>query len=327
MRNLEELYRVALSGANFRIVQIPHPSLRAYAQNIDGHSALLVAGKLSEGRQIKDARGFTVKIDRESNNPTITIVSDKPGSSSLFLAFVDFILEHVAPIPAGPGALDEFARAVQEFHNFTARRAGRLSLDEVRGLVAELWLLRHLCKSGVPSPTAVASWRGPYATRGIGTLDFVFSNGICVEVKSARQPAISIYVSSPEQLVSRDTPVYLSVLPIEEVPIASPQGITLRELVRELEQIFALESPGDIDVFRRGLAMLSLDLEDDYYEQWKFQPGTFQCFEVRTNFPGIKLEAIDPGVVKINYSLLLSALAEFEVELDSVVSEIVVGNV
>ena len=327
MRRLEELYKVALSGANYRIVQIVHPHLRVYAQNLDGRAALLVAGKLPEGRVIKDAKGFTVKSDRESSKPSVTITSDKLGASPLFLAFVDFILGHAESATDSDAALEALAKAVQEFHNFTARRSGRLSLDEIRGLIAELCFLRGLFKAGIPQSIAVSSWRGPYATKGIGTLDFVFADGVCVEVKSARQPAISIHVSSPEQLIPRDTPVFLAVLPIEEVPSSSPHGFTLPELISDLESVIASEDEAYVDLFRRGTTVLGLDITDEYYEQWMFQPGEFQAYEVGDNFPGIRADAIDPGVVKVSYSLMLSSLTSFETSFDSIIVRVADGSV
>lgn len=315
-RSLEESFDAVLGGHNFQIIQFPHPVLRVYAQNADGHAALLISGLIPEAFRIPDGKGYTVKLDRSYPNQSIALIHEKRGTSDLFLMFASFILQYVRLNAGSSDGIEAVALAVREFNLFSSRRTGRLSMDEIRGLFAELFFLQKCFAAGFDQETALNAWRGPYASRGDGLIDFVFPNGRGIEIKSSQQPPIAIHVASPEQLTPRETPIFLAVVPIEEVTVQQANGLTLLALIEQIENGIKAGNSRNLDIFRAGLAALGLDTQDEYYDQWRFLPGGIQFFEVGDGFPTLSSEHIPSGVIKVSFSLLISVLKDFKTETE-----------
>ena len=311
-----------LAGENHQVIKIRHPWLTAFAQNDDGHAALLIRASLRPDQIVPDGRGFVVKTQRDSSHDYISISAREAGAPAMFLRLVDYLLERTGAATSLDGSIASLIRAIEEFKRFSSRHGGRLSAEEIRGLTAELLLLRRFLSTGVPADLVLTAWKGPFAGDGVGIHDFTFASGRGIEVKSTHQPALEVRVSSSQQLVPSAEQLDLLVLPIEELPTSSSKGVQFRELLRDTADVIRETSSTAYFTWERAMGALGLDIEDEFYDGWRFEPGRWIRYVIREGFPYLLPSALPPGLVKISYSLELQHLSGFEASYDDLIEEL-----
>lgn len=308
-----DAFASALAGQNERVVLLPHPRVTFLAQNFSGKAALVARISLKPDQVVPDGKGFTVATDRSGSDDFVRIASIEAGTSLLFLKLVDYVLERTAEARDADEAAVLFVSAVEEFKRFAQRKAGRLSEEEIRGLVAELLLLKHL-HAGDEERTwdVFHSWGGPF-----GALhDFEFAAGNAIEVKSTHRPPSEIRISVPAQARPVPDGLDLVVLPLEKVAPGADADVVFHDLVAEVGAIAASYGGDVADLWESALNALGLDLSDEFYGQWRFLRGDWLRFFVTEDFPAILDADIPPAVVKVSYSLRLDGLSDFSASFD-----------
>lgn len=310
---VRDAFELALASANERVISLPHPSGRFLVQNYYGRPALVARVSLVPEQTPEGGRGYFVSTQKKEGESFVRVVSDDHGITLIFLKLVDYVLERTAVAKSH----DEFARlmtaAIEEFRSFSQRRSGRLSEDEIRGLVAELSMVLRL-HSGDDSRTwaIFQAWGGPF-----GSLrDFEFPDGRSLEIKSTHRATKEIRVSSDQQLRPSGDGLELAVLPLERVSSDSVDTVSFVEIV---QKVSALAAKAGSEVARLWDDMqnaLSLDISDEYYERWTFEVGAWELFEVRDEFPVVDDKSLSPGLIKIAYSIQLDSLTEFAVNFE-----------
>ena len=182
-----------------------------------------------------------------------------------------------------------------------------LSVEEQRGLVGELFVLRELINVIGPE-AAVEAWTGPSGT----AKDFELRS-VCIEVKSKRSAAKpSVRISSEDQLA--DVAGARLFLRIADVASAiKPQGQTLHDHVKETENLFEPASSA-FDTWEGAIASVGYETTQDYEElRWKIVDA--KSYEVVDGFPRIETP-LTQGVQAVKYSIALDACAPFEVRGD-----------
>lgn len=304
-----EAFAAALGGKNERVVQIAHPHVVFLAQNYGGRPALVAKVALEPNQILRDGRGFAVAVNRSGPDSFVRITSAETGINLVFLKLVDLILERTAEADDAAEAVALLVGAIDEFRRFAGRRPGRLSEEEIRGLVAELLMLRHIHgRVGERTWDVFHSWGGPFGAAH----DFEFAEGNAIEVKSTHRPPTEIRISSPSQTEPLPDGLELIVLPLEKVEPGADAEIVFVDLVADVGAV-ARAHGGDVaELWAAALEALGLDLTDEYYDEWRFARGPWLRYMVREDFPRIKESDVPHGVVKVGYSLRLSALASFE---------------
>jgi hypothetical protein len=308
-----EAFASALGGKNERVVLLPHPRITFLAQNFNGKAALVARISLRLDQVVSDGKGFTVATDRSGSDDFVRIASIEVGASLLFLKLVDYVLERTADASDADEAAALLVTAVDEFRRFSQRKAGRLSEEEIRGLVAEILLLKHL-HAGDKERTwdVFHSWGGPF-----GALhDFEFAAGNAIEVKSTHRPPSEIRISVPAQARAVPDGLDLVVLPLEKVAPGADADVVFHDLIAEVGVIAASHGGDVADLWESALTALGLDVSDEFYGQWRFLRGEWLRFVVTDDFPGIREADISPAVIKVSYSLRLDALSDFTASFD-----------
>lgn len=311
--DLEQHFVKVLADQNYRIIQLPHPWLKVFAQNFDSHAALLFEADIPEDLFVSDGRGFIVKTERRATENYVRITSNSPGISGIFVKFAEFILDKTSDVNSTEQSISALPAAIAEFKRFFGRRSGRLTHEEVQGLFAELFLILNFLDYGLQPFEVLTSWKGPKYHEGLGLHDFSFADGRSIEVKSAQYPAKEIRVSSPDQLAPSEEILNLVVLPIESVGPTHGTGTSIRQLIDACKNLLTDELES-LDLLIQGLDSLGAEFEDEYYDQWKFVPGQWQAYLVSENFPSIDPAQIPKGILKISYSIALKDLVEFETD-------------
>lgn len=322
MSGVKSFFEEVLVSENYRVIQLDHPWLKVFAQNFDGHGALLVRVKLPDDTVVGDARGFSVATSRKDDDHYLRITAEGNGLPELFLMLVDFVMDRTSSVANKSESINELSNAISEFKRFVSRKPGRLSREQAQGLYAEIQVLVRLIEAGISAENVLISWKGPFSKEGRGLHDFTFPNGRGLEVKSSHQPATEVRISSANQLLPDDQPLDLLVLPVETVPHKYAGSLSLKEIVSICTSLLG-DAPAVLALWEEALEKFGTDFSDEYYEQWRFVPGPWKRYRVGKGFPSIAAEQIPRAVVRITYSLVLGDLAEFEDSADGLFEELV----
>ena len=221
----------------------------------------------------------------------------------------------VAAGEAGGDRDDSLSRAVQRtlrWHYLL--RGGRLdglSVEEQRGLVAELAFVRELVRGFGPE-TAIEAWTGPNGS----AKDFELI-GSCIEVKARRVAAKpQILISSEDQLADVEgSSLFLRVVNVSSAVI--PEGHSLHDHVRMTADLFE-KGGGRFEKWEEALYSTGYDPDNDY-DGRRWELGAVTNYSITHGFPQIS-SPLPAGVKNVKYSLSLDACAPFELEADLIES-------
>lgn len=309
------IFERVMKGQNYQVLQISHSWLKVFAQNYEGHAALLIRASLPDDQIVHDGRGYNVKFERTGENSYIRITSELPGFSELFLILVQYVFQRTNQAHSESSSIASLTEALTEIKKFFGRRSGRLSFEQVQGLFAELYLMQIWLEQGFSARSLLSAWKGPYSKDGIGLHDFTFSSGRGIEVKSTHQPATEIRISSPDQLTVSAEQLDLMVLPVETVPVGIPQGKTIRKLIAECMEVLGQDQDAQFS-FVKALERFGVDFTDEFYDQWRFVPGNWQRYKIVEGFPQIDLNQIPKGISKISFSIVLNEIKDFAASVE-----------
>ncbi|WP_282028449.1 PD-(D/E)XK motif protein [Paracoccus marcusii] len=205
---------------------------------------------------------------------------------------------------AGSALACTIQRTLRWHHLLRGGSVDGLTLEEQRGLVAELAVLRDLSARFGPL-TAVDAWKGPEGS----AKDFELST-MLIEVKARRGAAHpKITISSDVQLEAvAGFSLYLRVLDVDTA-IASA-GLTLTDHVAMTGAVIAPDLTA-FDLWERRLAAAGFDPADvDERRVWKI--GKSRTYEVKGDFPRLT-PPLPHGVGDVRYSINLHLCAPYEI--------------
>lgn len=194
-------------------------------------------------------------------------------------------------------------------HLLRSGRSEGLSIEEQRGLIGELALLRELAMN-FGSEVAVEAWKGPSGA----PKDFELI-GCCIEVKTRRTAATpSISISSADQLADCDGGrLFLSVTNVESAIV--PEGMTLHDYVALTEALFQ-EDCSTYMKWEDAIYSTGYDLLNKYDDRrWLIRSTTH--YEVFEGFPRINCP-LPQGVQNVRYSISLDACEPFKINDNTV---------
>ena len=177
-----------------------------------------------------------------------------------------------------------------------------LDKADIKGLLGELLFLRDFMMPYYGNHEAIESWRGPL----LGHKDFEIKD-TWYEVKSINQNAVSVTISSIDQLES-DVVGHLEVVTLEDTSKAASKSINLNEVVISI--LNQLNTREDEEAFMIRLTNIGY-VSDPYYDNFAFQFMGFNRYLVSEAFPKIKRDDIDKSIDKVKYSILLNGIESF----------------
>jgi hypothetical protein len=196
------------------------------------------------------------------------------------------------------GILDEWRRLLR------FRPVGVLSLDELRGLVGELWLVLNRFAPTSSVEQAVMGWLGPLGA----PQDFWYEASGFHEAKAIGPTATRVKISSAHQLDESD--MELLVLQVPQVVDTEPGAVSLVTLVSKVVAVpdNAASVSAELDL---RMKRLGVDLNHPYYSETWFRVAAVETFTVSEEFPAIRQSLLSVGVDRVRYSLDRAAIAPF----------------
>lgn len=306
MRIEATLARVLAKGDN-QILAVEHKWLTVFAQNVAGRPAIVLELNDALPQFVDGAKGFTVFNDARGDGTNyLQIASTEKGLRPAFSALCRHLLSESGQATSFRGAVETFLNALEGFRNLLARQVGRLSEEGIRGLFAELIILRRMLELGIEPITVLRAWNGPFGN----SKDFIFSSGHCVEVKSAHRPATHVRITSVQQLETPDVTLQLAVVPMERASANDDGAVGFTWLIGSLAAQVGSTLEGR-ELWADALDASKVDLTDDYYGEWWFVPAPELVFDVLGDFPRVSKEKVPEGVSHVSYNLELGALGPY----------------
>lgn len=300
-----EQFERALAGVNYQVIPLHQPRIQAYAQNANGHPALLVRVDDRFDREVDGTGGIAVRVDRVGTpNRCLRFESESLGLTPMFIAVVNSLLDEVGELRSEADGVHQLLDHYDELCLMFARRSGRLGESALRGLFAELVMLLELKDNGYTVASAINAWQGPYRV----AKDFVLPLGRAVEVKSIRRANRRVRISSVDQLDPRGEDLRLAILVLDRV--SAGEGRSVLDLLDEIE-LWTESDPASRLPYVQAISALGLDASDPYYQRWRFEIGAWRWFSVREDFPRIEPASVPPAISRVSFSLDTDQLEAF----------------
>jgi hypothetical protein len=200
-------------------------------------------------------------------------------------------------------ALQRAVRRTVRWHHLLRGGGRGLSIEEQRGLVGELALLRELVAEVGPVAAAEA-WRGPEES----AKDFELP-GFYIECKARRSAAHpKVRISSEAQLM--DIPDARLFLRVQDVDTAlDGDGMTLTEHVAQTDALFRRDFVAH-DIWEQRLLGTAYD-PDEVEQNRTWHLGVVRMFEVGEGFPRL-VPPLPEGVDAVEYLIRLADCADFQ---------------
>lgn len=232
----------------------------------------------------------------------------KPELGKLFALVCEDLIEssRCNPDPAHPSTfvLTRFARWQRLLERGDS---GLLDDAALRGLVGELLYLESVLMPEWGGGQAVAGWSGPSGA----DRDFCFPDRE-IEVKTVREGADRILVSSAEQLDLAGKPLELALVVLDDaLPGAVSEAFTLLDLVGRMKKALSSDQVA-LDLLESRLMDAGLVLREEYGER-AFVFRRTRLFRVGEGFPSIRRSELPVGIGKVGWELLVQSILSFEV--------------
>ncbi|MBX3112003.1 MAG: PD-(D/E)XK motif protein [Fimbriimonadaceae bacterium] len=249
-----------------------------------------------------------------SDNQLLVLTLESEQNIDLFHVLCNSLLAELVEARSPASALETALNHLRRWKAFLSSKQARvLSLEEIRGLFAEVWFLLELLGTPAGARGAVGAWHGPERAQQ----DFIFSD-LAVEVKSlvATDPR-TVRVSSENQLDSLQKLLYLLIVFVKES--RDDSGQSLNQIVAEAQSLIA-----GTDVafeFESKLAEFGyIPLRE--YDHPLLEVVGNQPFRVEDGFPRIIRSQVPNGVIRVKYQIELEHLEPFRCDYQLVLGSV-----
>ncbi|MBX3698967.1 MAG: PD-(D/E)XK motif protein [Dokdonella sp.] len=195
---------------------------------------------------------------------------------------------------------------IRRWKTFVSGRSQHLSIEEVRGLFAEIVFLMELMDRKMSSIAAVESWLGPERSHQ----DFIFGN-TAVEVKSlSGAERSSVRISSEDQLESLNDALFLRLYRLSS--LAEAEGArSLNEIVTAVQA--RLGEADAVETFDRKLVAHGYAPLPDYDEP-RYVVSDVRSYRIGGGFPRLVRSQLPAGIDNLAYDIRLETIAPYQCE-------------
>jgi len=253
-------------------------------------------------RSIKGTGSIDVRQFKSDNFSTIQFSLITDENATLFYHFCDDLIEstrNVIDVSLGYQAITN--RYFQWKKLFDVSKYKKMPEQEIIGLICEIYFLREYLFNKFGKHEALVGWSGQELTHK----DFSYDNR-WYEVKSCAVGVTYVKIASIEQLQSPFIGE-LAIVYFEKMSSAF-NGVTLNNLIKTTMNAF--DSLEDRDDFILKVSLHGF-IFHDYYDEDVYEIRDIARYEVKTNFPKITRDLIDPAIINAEYKLLIQDLNKY----------------
>ena len=299
------------AGYAWKLRNSDSPIRTSLGRHADGHVAFMLEMERDYPdllRRLPEIQGLTLdhQMFSESGSYGLLVALREAKDEELFASLCDDLADCLEDLTDERQAVLSFLGRLERWQRFLARDGRRLlSTDSIRGLVAELEIVRYLVADRKRSATEVVrGWEGPLrAPQDFRLLDQM------IEVKSwGGAEGAKVRISSEVQLQVVDRPIYLAAVHLVE-DNESPRGQSLNEMAKTTRSILP---PEVIDLFEDRLDAARY-IELPYYDAPRFRIDATDFFEVAGEFPALVPDRLPQATSDVQYTLDLAQLSVFRI--------------
>lgn len=288
-----------------QLVEVEHP-LEVYVGSSDlGRPRLQIrSSDTPKMPQLSDLILVDQQYSHGVHTFTMTLVDDT--YLSVFMVLAADMITRTRSAQNETQALEQAATILEQWQRLLKRRpVRRLTIDELRGLVGELWLVLNHFNRGRSLHESVLGWQGPLGL----PQDFWYADSGFHEAKSVGPSATNVKITSALQLDEAD--MELLVLRVPQAAAETAHAVSLLALVEHATATLTAEAQTDSELLER-LKHLGVDLEDTFYAETFFIVDSITSYTVTADFPAIRASQLPPGFSRVTYALAISALETFK---------------
>lgn len=304
-----------------RIDDIQHLNCYAATNHITGQhlyimsvSENLIIPELINYR-FKGVEIYTLPIEAENRIEFYIYLLDN-DLKGIFSLFIQNILEDVQKSVTEKEALTTTLNVISKWKRlFDKINFNGLSLEEQKGLMGELLFLNYILDIEKTSGNALNYWTG--AEREFEAKDFTLGSvGVEIKFTSSKQPRIK--VSNERQLDAENLSEMFLVLYSTEA--VKENGFSLNSLIEQTRTKITTEDERN---FFNGKLQLNgyFDEDIEHYGRMYSLKNIFP-FEVTSEFPKIIKSQLPLGIYETSYSIEISAVENFIVEIENILAKI-----
>lgn len=277
---------------------------------VQGRPALLCRCKLPSRLPDSSAAVDVSSISINGDEGYLAFIEKDAGSRDLFSSLCADLVGVAMGCQNESQGLSQVLSRYGHWKKFWRSGNCGLSEEKVRGLAGELLYFEHCLNAGISPDDVCAAWHGVLAK----DQDFVFANS-WIEVKTVRQAAFQVEISSIEQLENSGLDKSGGVVPGHLVVIRlhdDPSGDQTFTLVQLYDRIRAKLSGNPnallafLNIFDQSGANLALGkFEKSLVMQMSSLTSYLASAE---DFPRLKRDLLPQAVAKVRYSLVIPSL-------------------
>lgn len=299
--------QLALGTPGLHLVDPTHP-LQVYVGATDQGAPRMVIRSVA--KPVKPALSQVVLVERyedQTGRWNVSFTLQNRQFDEVFLRLADDVLSRSAGSVNEVAALDRVGVVFDEWRRLLkARPNGLLSMEELRGLIGELWMLLGYFSDGRSLDAAVAGWLGPLGL----PQDFWYPEDGYHEVKAIGPATTRVRISSEYQLDA--SPLELVILLVGGTNEQTIGAVNLPALVnRVMARLF--DEGSSHEPFAERLARLGVDLHEGFYHETWFVVTRLTGYGVGDSFPAIRASALPLGVERVTYQIDVTSLEEFKI--------------
>jgi hypothetical protein len=251
-----------------------------------------------------------VRVERyqdESGKWNLDLTVQDKKFDEVFLRLVDNVHARSAEAPNERVAIDRVGVVIDEWRRLLKHRSsGVLSMEELRGLIGELWLIINEFSKIRSTMASIEGWQGPLGL----PQDFWYPKDGYYEAKSIGPATNHFKISSELQLDPSE--MKLLVLLVGSTDGKSPGAINLPMLTNHVLASLALEGASP-DNFNERLTRLGVNLSEPFYTETWFVISHVTTYQVAADFPAIRASSLGPGIHGVRYRIDLGAIEDFKI--------------
>lgn len=323
MRNIKLLWENQNSTGEIivktRIDEIKYLNCYAATNRITGqHLYIMSVSKNVVIPELKNYRfkGVAIFTVREEKSTELNIYLLDNDLTDIFLLFIQNILEEIEQSVSESEAITKTLNIISKWKKlFDKINFNGLTLERQKGLIGELYFLNYLLNNERTSAVALNAWTG--TEQEFQAKDFrLGSIGVEIKFTSSQQPRIK--VSSERQLDAENlTELFLVLYSADAV---KDNGISLNSIVEQTRQNISTEE--ERNIFNAKLQLNGYLEEDrDNYDRMYSLKKVFS-FAIKSAFPKIVRNDLPLGIYDASYSIEISAVEPFMIELEQILANI-----
>jgi len=246
------------------------------------------------------------RYEDQSGKWNLGLTLQDPRFSEVFLRLVDDVHARSASASNERVALDRVSVVFDEWRRLLKpRTSGLLTMEELRGLIGELWLVLGEFAKDRSIEAALEGWLGPMGL----PQDFWYSEDGYHEAKSIGPATTRIKISSEYQLDAEH--LELLVLLVGVADEQAPGAVNLPTLVNRALAVLsdAAASPGPLN---DRLQRLGVDVSESFYRDTWFVVKRLTSYDAGDDFPAIRATGLTEGITRLTYQIELASIERFK---------------